>query len=585
VSKYLKLWRHLSRRRHLQVIFLLMLMFLASFAEVISVGMVLPFLGVLVSPDSVFQHELMQPIIKLFDLNKPADLISPLTFCFITAVLLAGLIRLTLLYTMTYFSYLTGADLSNEMYQRSLYQDYEVHLNRNSSEVINGIITKSSIVIGGVINPILVLVSSVILISGVTITLLFIDTVTAFIAASGFMLIYFFIGLITKNRLEKNSNDVATESSQMVKSLQEGLGSIRDVIIDNSQSFYANMYQKSDLKYRLAMAGNVFIGACPRYFTESLGMVLLTIIAFSLSKRPDGIASTLPLLGALALGAQRILPVLQQGYNSYASITGSKASLIDVLDLLNQPLPLSLTETNILEPIKFNNKISLNDISFRYARDKPWVLRNLNLEIKKGSTIGIIGKTGVGKTTLVDIIMGLLAPELGSISVDNKTLEYEKRHLYRSKISHVSQSIYLSDSSIMENIAFGVDQKDIILSQVEEAARKAHISLVVENWPKKYNTQVGERGTRISGGQRQRIGIARALYKNSDILVLDEATSALDSNTEEMVMKSIKGLSSNLTIIMIAHRLSSLKNCDHIITLNDDGKVENVDINNFDFKT
>ena len=560
-------------------------MFLASFAEVISVGMVLPFLGVLVSPDSVFQHELMQPIIKLFDLNKPAVLISPLTFCFITAVLLAGLIRLTLLYTMTYFSYLTGADLSNEMYQRSLYQDYEVHLNRNSSEVINGIITKSSIVIGGVINPILVLVSSVILISGVTITLLFIDTVTAFIAASGFMLIYFFIGLITKNRLEKNSNDVATESSQMVKSLQEGLGSIRDVIIDNSQSFYANMYQKSDLKYRLAMAGNTFIGACPRYFTESLGMVLLTIIAFSLSKRPDGIASTLPLLGALALGAQRILPVLQQGYNSYASITGSKASLIDVLDLLNQPLPLSLTETNILEPIKFNNKISLNDISFRYARDKPWVLRNLNLEIKKGSTIGIIGKTGVGKTTLVDIIMGLLAPELGSISVDNKTLEYEKRHLYRSKISHVSQSIYLSDSSIMENIAFGVDQKDIILSQVEEAARKAHISLVVENWPKKYNTQVGERGTRISGGQRQRIGIARALYKNSDILVLDEATSALDSNTEEMVMKSIKGLSSNLTIIMIAHRLSSLKNCDHIITLNDDGKVENVDINNFDFKT
>ena len=238
----------------------------------------------------------------------------------------------------------------------------------------------------------------------------------------------------------------------------------------------------------------------------------------------------------------------------------------DTLDLLDQPLPLDGNQS-AAKPIQFQHSIGVKQVSFRYGSQTPWVLENLNLTLKKGSRVGFIGQTGSGKSTLLDIVMGLLSPTQGCLEIDGQPLTTTNQRAWQAHIAHVTQVICLSDSSIGENIAFGVPLDEIDYERVSEAARQAQIEDVIQSWPQKYQTKVGERGVRLSGGQRQRIGIARALYKQADVIILDEATSALDYETELSVMGAIEGLSENLTILIIAHRLSTLKNCTQIVEL------------------
>ena len=299
-------------------------------------------------------------------------------------------------------------------------------------------------------------------------------------------------------------------------------------------------------------------------------MLLIAALAYMLAQQVDGIAKAIPVLGALALGSQRLLPVLQQAYSSWSGILSSQVSLQDTLVLLDQPLP-DYADQSHAKPMPFQHQISLNHVSFRYSPQTPYVLSNLNLTIGKGSRIGLIGVTGSGKSTLLDIIMGLLQPTEGTFKIDDQTSTVTNHRAWQAHIAHVPQAIFLADSSIEENIAFGVPKSQIDQVRVRQAANKAQIADVVESWPKQYQTIVGERGIRLSGGQRQRIGIARALYKQADVIIFDEATSALDTETEEAVMKAIEGLSSDLTLLIIAHRLTTLRNCTQIVELDNGG--------------
>jgi ATP-binding cassette subfamily B protein len=266
------------------------------------------------------------------------------------------------------------------------------------------------------------------------------------------------------------------------------------------------------------------------------------------------------------LGAQRILPLLQQFYTSLTSLRGGQASLEDVLHLLNQPLPDYLSLASI-KKLTFDRQIELLGISFKYGSDQPWILSEINLRIPAGARVGIIGATGSGKSTMLDIIMGLITPTCGSLLIDGKVITLENHRGWQAHIAHVPQAIYLADSTIAENIAFGVPLEKIDHDAVRLAAQRAQLSAVVESWPQKYSTPVGERGVRLSGGQRQRIGIARALYKDADVIILDEATSALDNETESSVMTAIESLDKNLTVIIVAHRLSTLKGCNQVIEM------------------
>jgi len=573
-SQLFVLWKHLSKRRQKQFYLLLILMIVASITEIISVGAVIPFLGMLTAPDQIHQHYLMQPINNVFNITSPEQLLLPLTIVFILAALLAGTIRLTLLYVMTRLSYATGADLSIDIYRRTLYQEYTIHISRNSSEVINGIINKTNTVIGGVISPTLSLISSTVIITAIIAALFVIDTAVALTASLGFSILYFGIVRYTRRQLRENSQVIANQSTKMVKSLQEGLGGIRDVLIDNSQQFYCNLYRNADLPQRRASGNNAFIGGSPRYAMEAVGMAMIAVIAYTMSLREDGLTTALPILGALALGAQRLLPALQQAYGSYTALKGSYSSFQDVIKLLDQPLPQyarQTEESKILPTIIFKSEIGLHNLSFRYKTNSnektSWILKNINLSLKKGMRIGFMGVTGSGKSTLLDIIMGLLPPTSGELTIDGQQISDKNMRGWQAHIAHVPQNIYLSDSTIEENIAFGLSKEKIDHLKVEKAANQAQISELIDSWNDGYQTFVGERGIRLSGGQRQRIGIARALYKEADTLIFDEATSALDNETEEAVMEAIEGLGQDLTILIIAHRLTTLKGCDQIIKL------------------
>lgn len=558
-----RLWNHLTDRRKKQFILLQVFIVFTSFFEMASLGAVIPFLAVLADPTPVFENDYAKPLIILLGISDPSELAFPITLIFIGLIVASATIRLILLWALTRLSFQAGADLSINIYRNTLYQDYSIHVSRNSSEVINGIITKTHTATKGVIAPVLNLISSIVTIIGIVTVLLLINTSVTLYAFLGFGGLYFFVMYLTRRHLNDNSKSIAEKSDLMVKSLQEGLEGIREVLINNNQQFYTKLYRNSDLQMRQATWRNEMITSSPRFIMEALGISIVAIFAFFATLQLGGINQFLPVLGAFVLGAQKLLPVIQKAYASYTRIKGARFSLIDVIELLDQPLP---KYANLPSPVpnKFDHSIELNNLSFRYIDNSPWILRNVNLTIDKGTVVGIIGKTGCGKSTILDIIMGLLSPTEGKLLVDSEIIDSETKRSWQTHISNVPQHIYLTDGSIRENIAFGLPEDQVDEARVIKAAKKAQIHDLVEGWDEGYDTLVGERGIRLSGGQRQRVGIARAFYKESDLLILDEATSALDNSTELAVMDSIENFDSNITVIIIAHRLTTLKNCDKI---------------------
>lgn len=568
IIKLLKqLFLHVSSDRKRQFVLLSVLILVTSFAEIVSIGAVLPFLGALSSPERVFELKSFQPIIQSLNLTEPKQLLLPITIFFILAALWAGVMRILLLWVSTRLSFAIGAGLSANIYKRTLYQPYAVHCARNSSQVIDAISGKVNIVIYSIIVPVLTLISSGAILLVILILLLFVQPIIALALIIGFGIIYGVILYFTRKQLLTNSRCIAHETTQVIKSLQEGLGGIRDVIISGSQRVYCQAYLNADQPLRLAQGNSLFIGASPRYGIEALGMITIAVLAYLLADNGDELTSVIPILGALALGVQRLLPAFQQAYGSWTQIRSGQSSLLDVLELLDQPLP-DREDLETLKPLTFNHHITLNRVGFSYGYKIPRVLSNISLTIPKGSRVGFIGVTGSGKSTLLDIIMGLLQPTEGTLQVDNQVITSSNQRSWRARISHVPQTIFLADSSVEENIAFGFPKSEVDHNRVRWAAEQAQIAESIESWPDQYRTFVGERGVRLSGGQRQRIGIARALYKQADVIIFDEATSALDKETESAVMQSIEKMSNDLTILIIAHRLSTLNGCSQIVEIN-----------------
>jgi ABC-type bacteriocin/lantibiotic exporter with double-glycine peptidase domain len=566
---FYELWEHFSVRRKVQFCLLLALTIASSIFELFSIGMVLPFLAAIATPDRVMQSEMLQPILTFYPEITTNDLVILLSILFVTAIVVSGVFRITNLWAGLRFSYSAGADLSANIYRRTLYQPYVIHASRNSSQIIDGVTNKTSIVIH-TINAVLVLISTTILLALILGGLLIVNPLMTSITFGVLVLIYGVIILFVRYRLARNGELVSINSIKVLRSLQEGLGGIRDVLLDGAQELYCSIFKEADYPLRRAQERNQFIGQSPKYFLEVLGMLVLIGVGMNLSKQSGGIIYAVPLMGLLAVGIQRLLPAFQQTFQAWSIIKSNQTILQDVVALLDQQIPAGVGH---IKEIPFSNVINLRNISFAYAGSEKLTLSNISCSIPKGARVGFVGKTGSGKSTLIDMIMGLLTPSSGEILIDQLKISELNMRGWQKHIAHVPQSIFLSDGTIEENIAFGISLNDIDQQQVIAAAKMAQIADDINSWPMQYKTKVGERGIQLSGGQRQRIGIARALYKKADVIVFDEATSALDAATERLVMEAIGGLSKNLTILLVAHRISTLQVCDFVVEL-DAGEIK-----------
>ena len=374
-----QLWSYNSKRRKRQFWFLLVLMVLASLVESLSIAAILPFLSALASPEILFNNHLIQPLINLLELKKPDQILFPLTLFFIFAILISGASRLLLLFVLTKFSFLTGAELSLNIYQRTLYQDYSVHLSRNSSEVVNGIVKKTDIIVSNIFVPFLTLISSIFLLIGIISILFIVNFFITMSLLSGFGIIYAGIILIRKKTIANNSLTIAKKSDHMIKVIKEGLGSIRDIILEAKQEFYSKLYLKADYPFRRAEGSNQFIAASPKFIIESLGISLIALVALYLVGSQNSSSNYIAVLGVLVMACQRMLPIFQQAYASYTKIKGAQSSLEDIIELLNQDLPNDLNAHRNNQKFTFEKDLKISNLSFSHNGKAPMLFKNLNL--------------------------------------------------------------------------------------------------------------------------------------------------------------------------------------------------------------
>jgi ABC-type multidrug transport system fused ATPase/permease subunit len=569
IEKLRIIWGNCTPKRRLQFFVTLLAIVGNSFAEMLSLASLIPFLSVLSDPNRFWESATVRSYAGWFDVHSAGQAVPIVCIAFGIITLFSAAARTITIVINSRFTMGLAADLSRLVFDRTLRQPYSVHSMQNSAVVIANVTQNVAAFVNGILTPSVHLLTSSLTVVGILFTLVIVNWWVALTAIVVFGGAYSSIIRFTRVRYQRNSAIIVAAQDEIVKSLQEGLGAIRDVIIDNNQDYYSRIYSNSDLRARRAQNSSYILSATPRYILEAVGMLMICIVAFVLSQGESRLLGAVPVLGALAMGAQRLLPAMQMSFGSWTTILGNIHGLDRVVDVLNCEQASIATCIDNACSIK---SVSFDAVSYRYSPDTQLVLKELSFKISKGERIGVIGATGSGKSTTMDLLLGLLQPTSGQILIDGEPLVGDKIYAWQKSLSHVPQVIYLADASIAENIAFGLPKDQIDMNQVCKAASLAQIAEHIESLDAGYDTFVGERGIRLSGGQRQRIGIARALYKNATVLVFDEATSALDDETEAELMKAIDGLSKDLTVIMIAHRLSTVRRCDKILKLHK-GKV------------
>lgn len=554
----------LTPHRQRQLLLLFALMLAGALAETATVGAVLPFLAI-VSPGAELGRygAVVEPVAGLAAVFGVSTLVMAALLLVALAVI-AAVIRLVLLWNSQKIFFAIGHDLSMGVYARVLHRPYARHVMENSATT-QAAMQKVQFVLGNVLLPAIAGLTAAVVALFILAALIAIDARTALIAAACFGVIYALVSRLTRRRLYANSDLVSSAMKGRVQVLQEGLGGIRDVLLDHSQPLFLAKFAAVDRQFTRSQATNQFLAAAPRFVVEAAGVLMIAVIAVFVSGRPGGIAAALPMLGALALGAQRLLPLIQQTYFSWAQIHGHRAALVEVARLLAEPLPAATDPA--AAPLPGTGTVTFSKVTFAYPGNRGTALSDIDLAIAPGARIGLVGPSGSGKSTFVDLLLGLLEPTSGEVLIDGVPLGETTRAGWQAAVAHVPQAIFLADGSIAENIAFGRSGGGIDQDRVREAARLAELDAFIATLPQGYDTFVGERGVRLSGGQRQRIGIARALYKQARVLVLDEATSALDEATEAAVMQAVSQLPRELTLVIVAHRLSTLKLCEQIVRL------------------
>ena len=579
--KYLyKLWHNISIKKRKRIFLVFLIMLLNGFAEMLTIASVVPFLLIVTDPLKISTNQFGAYIINVLGLSNINQISLLFTTVFCIAIFASICLRLINLWLSVSISAQIGNEFSYRLFYKVLNRKYETIISDNSSNSINKLDFHLNNAVGAINNTLQVISASLVCLF-ISIAIIIINIKLFLFSAALIIFTYLLISNIVKNRLKNNSYLISTNSKNQIQIIQESINSIRDIIINNTQRKFLNLYYQSDQKKRIKIAQNLFISSFPKYTIEAVAIFIAIIISFKFNNSSNGDAQFITLAGSLALSAQRLLPLVQQIYAGWASLNNNISSIQIITDSLQEKIK-EVKSLKMKNHLVFNKSISFINVSFRYKNKKKFTIKNLNVEIKKGQSIGIIGETGCGKSTFIDLLMGLLIPTSGKIVIDNHTSINKKTDPfilknYQKLISHVPQKIYLSDCNFAENIAFNEKDLKINFKKVLSASVDSACDQFIRDTDKGYSTIVGEGGIKLSGGQRQRIAIARALYKTHQILILDEATSALDMSTEDLIIKKITNSNNDVTLIIVAHRLQTLKNCDQIIELKN-GSIKSIGV-------
>ena len=575
IKIYQRLWESLTKKRKKQTIVGGFLILFSAITEMLTLLTLFPLLTILIGKNSTIDIQNSNLISRLgIDFGEQSSLLF-LTILFVSISLLSGFMRLLNSYYNFRLCAAIGNDFGILVFKNVIYRNYEEHIKDSSSSFL----TLMSTHVSGAITTMQVsfnLINFFATIIFIVAGMLTVNFKITFLSLIIFASLYLLISFFTRRKIYLTGKFVGESNLVIINYVQEAFGALREIIIDQSYEFYIQKFLKLNYKKLRAIADTDILVLFPRYIIESFGLSIIALMAFFSRAYGDANSSLIPVLGSFALGVQKLLPALHQIYSSYSSLKFNIFSVNKVIDTIDKENLRQNEKLNFEKKSLFFSSIKFKDVSYHYGTNK-YVLRNINLEVKKGEKVGIIGKTGGGKSTLLDLFMGLLNSTKGQILIDNKVLDISSENdlvkTWRSIISHVPQDIFLSDSNFLNNIAFGVETDNIDFQRVQDVSKIAKIFEYIISTKDNFYSRVGERGIQLSGGQKQRIGIARALYRDSKVIILDEATSALDNLTEKAVMESILNFNPELTIIMVAHRLSSLEACDKVIYLKD-GQIE-----------
>jgi ATP-binding cassette, subfamily B, bacterial PglK len=573
-SIFKKVYSILTPEERIKTLIIFMLSFFNALAHFLSVFSLFPFINIIIDPNSITENNITLFLYNLFNfssINNFLIFFGVLVFIILVSANLLGALT-TWMYTR--FANNRNNVLSSRLLKSYLNKNYDFFLNRNSSELSKNILAEVNVLSTVYISNLFTLITNILITLLIIIAVMIIDPVVSSISIVTIGGVYLIIDIYFRKKRHTMANLRQESNKIRYRSANEALLSIKTTKVLGVEDFFINRYMQSATRFARANTFVAVLSLLPKYLIEAVAFGGLVFFLVFLIILGNDIAHIIPIVSVFALAGYRLLPAIQIIFQSYTNMQYSKPIIDNLSDDFFQSLNQikSVNKTHIMP---FDKAVSFQKVIFKYTDENKYIFGPLDLKISKGEMIGFAGTTGSGKTTLVDIFMGLLLPKDGAIVIDDTKLTIDNIKSWQKNIGYVPQDIYLSDDTITNNIAFGIKKQNIDLNKVKEAARLAALDLFIENeLPEQYNTVVGDRGIRLSGGQKQRIGLARALYFNPTVLILDEATSSLDGKTEDAVLSAIEQVAKERTVIMIAHRLTSLKKCDRIYIL-ENGKVIN----------
>ena len=546
------------------------LVVLMAFIEIIGVTSIIPFMA-LVGDMSQLQHDtIIAKVYQASGITSESQFVLSLGVGVLIMLFISAIVSTFTIWRLSMFASGVGSEISTRLYTYYLKRGWLFHVSRSGAQLTRNIATESARVSSGIIMPLMQMNARIVLALFISLSIFIYDPKVAAIGLAVFAIAYFILFKIVRVRLQNNGRAISQVNEQRFRLMNEGFGGIKDILLLGRDKNFIKRFNQTSRTISYSQGTNAALTQVPRYFMELIAFgSIIALVLYLIVNHDSNFGMILPILSAYALATFKLLPAFQQIYTSIATIKGNIAAFESIQQDLNNSRQ---TKLEILESeknyLRSKQQISLENVTFTYPGKEESTLDQLNMSISVNSVVGIVGPSGSGKSTLIDILLGLIEPQQGQLKVDGTIINEQNRRSWQNTIGFVAQSIFLSEGTIVENVAFGIPQDQIDLEQAQQALKLAHLTELIQSLEQGIHTKVGERGVQLSGGQRQRIGIARALYHEAEVLVFDEATSSLDGVTEKMIMEAIHDFSGQKTIIMIAHRLKTVQKCDQIFFIN-----------------